>query len=249
MEVFGYEKRIKHYTSSQKILLVGEGDFSFAVSLARAFGSSINMVATSLDTREALVVKYSRAMSNVMELKKRGCVVLHEVDVHTMSRHPFLSDIRFDRIVYNFPHAGYLHGQKSSEHNQYQIWYHQDLVRDFFRNACEMLTEMGEIHVTHKTTYPFSEWEIVKLAGQVGLYLLQEEKFSRWDYPGYENKRGAGLCDQTFPVGECSTFKFSKLLYHSTPYSYHLDLIRAYGQDSRINGPQIHHAPLPFFHM
>ncbi|XP_040362732.1 uncharacterized protein At4g26485 isoform X1 [Rosa chinensis] len=241
MEVLGFEKRIKHYTNYQRILLVGEGDFSFAVSLARAFGSSRNMVATSLDDRESLMRKYSKAMSNVMELENRGCVVLHEVDVHGMSQHPFLSCIRFDRIIYNFPHAGYLRGPLSSEYNQFQIWFHQDLVRGFFKNAREMLTEIGEIHVTHKTTYPFSRWEIVKLAEEVGLYLLQEEKFSKWDYPGYENKRGAGLCDQTFPVGECSTFKFGKILYHSTPSSYYIDLVRAYGQDSRTNGPYMHH--------
>ncbi|GAB2281975.1 hypothetical protein Dimus_016539 [Dionaea muscipula] len=36
---------------SDKILLVGEGDFSFAACLAKAFGSATNMVATSLDPR------------------------------------------------------------------------------------------------------------------------------------------------------------------------------------------------------
>lgn len=43
------EKWIKHYSSGHKILLVGEGDFSFALSLAKAFGSASNIVATSLD--------------------------------------------------------------------------------------------------------------------------------------------------------------------------------------------------------
>lgn len=43
------EKWRKHYSSRQRILLVGEGDFSFSVSLARTFGSARNMVATSLD--------------------------------------------------------------------------------------------------------------------------------------------------------------------------------------------------------
>jgi 25S rRNA (uracil2634-N3)-methyltransferase len=41
------ERWIQHYSSSQKILLVGEGDFSFSACLARAFGSATNMVATS----------------------------------------------------------------------------------------------------------------------------------------------------------------------------------------------------------
>lgn len=44
-------KRLKHYSNKQKILLVGEGDFSFSLSLARAFGSATNLTATTLDTR------------------------------------------------------------------------------------------------------------------------------------------------------------------------------------------------------
>lgn len=45
------EKWRKHYSSRHRILLVGEGDFSFSLSLARRFGSAHNMVATSLDTQ------------------------------------------------------------------------------------------------------------------------------------------------------------------------------------------------------
>ncbi|KAM1266225.1 hypothetical protein ACFX13_036763 [Malus domestica] len=149
MEVFSFERRIKNYSNYQNILLVGEGDFSFAVCLARAFGFAANMVATSRDTRESLMVEYSKAMSNVEELESRECTVSYEVDVHYMSRHPFLTNVRFDRIIYNFPHAGYLRGSRSRESDMYQIWYHQDLVRGFFLNAREMLTRVGEIHVTH----------------------------------------------------------------------------------------------------
>lgn len=45
------EKWKKHYSSKHKILLVGEGDFSFSLSLATAFGSAHNLVATSLDSQ------------------------------------------------------------------------------------------------------------------------------------------------------------------------------------------------------
>ena len=45
------EKKIQHYSSTQKILLVGEGDFSFSACLARAFRSAANMVTTSLHSK------------------------------------------------------------------------------------------------------------------------------------------------------------------------------------------------------
>ncbi|VVA26999.1 PREDICTED: At4g26485 [Prunus dulcis] len=216
MEVFSFERQIKHYNSHQKILLVGEGDFSFAVCLARAFGSAVNMFATSLDSRESLMLNYSKAMSKVMELEARGCKVLLEVDVHSMSQHPFLISERFDCIIYNFPHVGYLHGPFSAECNGFQNWFHQDLIRGFLQNASQLLTAVGEIHVTHKTTFPFSEQKIVELAQEVGLYLVHEEHFLLLDYPAYENKRGAWICDQPFPVGMCITFKFAKLPSYTT---------------------------------
>lgn len=42
---------VQHYCATHNILLVGEGDFSFCASLALAFGSASNTVATSLDSR------------------------------------------------------------------------------------------------------------------------------------------------------------------------------------------------------
>ena len=49
------ERWIEHYKSSQMILLVGEGDFSFSACLVKAFRSAHNMVATSLDSLGTIV--------------------------------------------------------------------------------------------------------------------------------------------------------------------------------------------------
>lgn len=88
---------------------------------------------------------------------------------------------------------------------------HQELVRGFLKSAVNMLKENGEIHVTHKTAYPFNRWEIEMLGVGFGLRLVEKVPFYLWHYPGYQNKRGDGSrCDESFPVGVCSSFKFAK---------------------------------------
>ncbi|KAF8391708.1 hypothetical protein HHK36_024017 [Tetracentron sinense] len=186
-----------------------EGDFSFSASLAKAFGSALNMVATSLDAKGVVMVKHPTARASLEELEKLGCVIVHEVDAHTMKEHPFLKTQMFDRIVFNFPHAGYHYRW---EHEQCQIELHQEVLKGFFRNARNMLIDNGEVHVTHKTAYPFSKWEVKKLAEEEGLCLVAEVEFTKLDYPGYHNKRGDGRrSNRTFRVGNCSTFKFALL--------------------------------------
>ncbi|KAK9269555.1 hypothetical protein L1049_001331 [Liquidambar formosana] len=199
------EKWVKYYSSNHQILLVGEGDFSFSLSLAVFFGSASNIVATSLDLYDGLIEKYKEAKSNLEKLEKLGACLLQGVDVAKMKLHPDLQMRKFDRIIYNFPHAGF-HGQ---EDRGRVIRLHRSLVDRFFRNASGMLRANGEIHVNHRTTMPFCRWNIEELASRSSLALIECVDFKREDYPGYNNKRGAGpRCDEPFPLRECSTFKF-----------------------------------------
>jgi 25S rRNA (uracil2634-N3)-methyltransferase len=48
-------------------------------------------------------------------LKKLGEVILHEVDARTMEEHHILRKMRFHRIVYNFPHAGFYRGESDKK--------------------------------------------------------------------------------------------------------------------------------------
>lgn len=86
---------------------------------------------------------------------------------------------------------------------------HKKLVSGFLRSAKSMLRFFGEIHITHKTSYPYSNWNIKNLAENEDLSFIEEVDFHQVLYPGYINKRGAGSkCGQSFTIGECSTFKF-----------------------------------------
>ncbi|XP_058782176.1 heavy metal-associated isoprenylated plant protein 41-like [Vicia villosa] len=194
-----------HYCSDHQILLVGDGDFSFSLSLAKAFGSADNIVATSLDTNDEVIKKYKNAKSNLEALQKLGACLLDGVDATAMKFHPDLKMRRFDRIIFNFPHAGFY----GKEDNLKMIKMHRNLVSGFFKNASHMLRENGEVHVNHKTTPPFDTWKIEELAEQSFLIMSECADFKQEDYPGYNNKRGDSYrCDDPFPLGKCSTFKF-----------------------------------------
>ncbi|GAB4845877.1 hypothetical protein Ancab_024881 [Ancistrocladus abbreviatus] len=199
------ENWVKHYASFHQMLIVGEGDFSFALCLAKSFGYGFNICATSLDSYDALLKKYKNAKINVDQLKDLGASVLHEVDATKMKLYTDLKMRMFDRIIFNFPHAGF-HGK---EDNVHLINMHRNLLHGFFHNASAMLRENGEIHVTHKTSPPFCHWNLEELASQSSLALFECVDFKIEDYPGYNQKRGAGSkCDKAFPLGKCSTFKF-----------------------------------------
>ncbi|KAK2638740.1 hypothetical protein Ddye_026535 [Dipteronia dyeriana] len=199
-------KWVNHYLSSHKILLVGEGDFSFSLSLALAFGYANNICASSLDSCDEVIKKYKNGKSNLCTLVNMGAFVLHRVNATKMKSHPDLQMRWFDRIVFNFPHAGFY----GKEHNNHMIGMHRDLLNGFFENASTMLRNNGEVHVSHKTTPPYDSWNLKDLAFKNSLSLIEPAvEFKMEDYPGYSNKRGDfPRCDDHFLLGECSTFRF-----------------------------------------
>ncbi|XP_020255312.1 heavy metal-associated isoprenylated plant protein 41-like [Asparagus officinalis] len=198
-------KWAKHYSSIHQILIVGDGDFSFSLSLAYAFGSAFNIVATSKDSYVSVLKKYKRAKSNLQCLKELGATILHGVDATKMKYHTELRMQKFDRIVFNFPHAGF----KGKEDNMRVMNLHKKLVNGFFKNASRMLRPYGEVHVSHKVEHPFHKWNLEELASKSSLIMIECTNFSIEDYPGYNNKRGDGSrCDQPFRLGECRTFMF-----------------------------------------
>ncbi|EOA22482.1 hypothetical protein CARUB_v10003134mg [Capsella rubella] len=182
--------------SNKQILVVGEGDFSFSLSLAKAFGSATNFTATSLDIRENLGRNYNNGKENVVELERLGCTVVRGVNVHSITSDNRLA--RYDVILFYCPHAGKLHG----------------VVGGFMKSAKEMMKEedVGEFHIIHITMHPFNKWDIKTLAEEEGLRFINQMKFDKWAFPSYSNKNGNGSnCDNSFPIGSAVvTFIFKK---------------------------------------
>lgn len=104
------------FKPTDKILLIGEGNFSFARALIIDPPSSLehlvpaNVTATSYDSEGACFSKYPDAQAIVSAIKQRGADVLFGIDATKLQKHPVLKGRRWDRIVWNFPHAGVCFG-------------------------------------------------------------------------------------------------------------------------------------------
>ncbi|CAI9303915.1 unnamed protein product [Lactuca saligna] len=198
------ETWIDCYNSSQKILLVGECDFSFSACLARAFRTAKNMVPTSYLDEDWLVETLWTRVPHLEELERLGCLLLYEVDVYKMHTHPILKKMKFDSILFNFPHAG--HYDYLRESDQELI---QELVGAYFRSASKMLSKGGEVYIRHRDDPPYYRWDVISLAAEAGLKLKEKVLFDKSMYPGYHHKRGGGInTNKTFPIGYAFTFQF-----------------------------------------
>lgn len=94
------------------ILLIGEGNFSFARALLHNPPPSLqhlppsNVIATAYDSEEECYMKYPEAEGIVQELRATGAEVLFNVDATKLEKCAPLRNKQFDKIVWNFPHAG-----------------------------------------------------------------------------------------------------------------------------------------------
>ena len=97
---------------TDRILLIGEGNFSFARALVmhpppglESF-PPVNVTATTYDTEARCCEKYSDAREIVRTLRDKGVEVLFEVDATRLEKCPALKGRRWNRVVWNFPHVG-----------------------------------------------------------------------------------------------------------------------------------------------
>ena len=178
------------YSANQRILLLGEGDFSFAAALCLLWGEAPHLVATSLDDSSTAQAKYTSLAENIETVRSAGGAVHFGVD----ATRPCPKSVRraagadgFDRVVFNFPHAG--GGQKDKARN---VAANQALLRGTFTAGAQLLGAKGEIHLSLKRGEPYDSWQCVAIAKMCGLRVAHCSSFEPAAFPGYAHRRTIG---------------------------------------------------------
>lgn len=188
------------YASGERILLVGEGNFTFARALCKHVGvekdsSTSGVYASCLDSEAELRQKYPDAATCRKEIEETlGGTCLLGVDGTRLHK---VKEFRgaFRKIVFNFPHVG--SGEKDVDKN---IAQHRQLLAAFFSSAMKCLDpeKDGYIHVALKTGEPYKSWKIVQTARAAApeLELKTAVPFITSAWEGYAHRRTAGFSER-----------------------------------------------------
>ena len=177
------------------ILTVGDGDFSFSLSIANlllnkkneTLNKTIELTMTSHESKRSVLDTYKPYVNQTLtELTNLGAIVLHDVDATNLRNTEELQKLkkkrkhhennenhensvkmkRYNVIIWNFPCISLPAG---ADGQSKELIANKQLLAGFFQNIHSCMKKgHSEVHLTHKTIEPFSWWGVKEIAKENG---------------------------------------------------------------------------------
>ena len=165
------EEQSQSQSKQLKVILFGEGNFSFTKCLLGLNLKHINIISTTFDSLNILYNKYGKNnIDNTLNLLK-NIKVLHNID-GTTYKYVNFSNI----IIFNFPHSGLQ-----------RIHINRLLLYNFFKNLQTNKIKDSYIIISLCNNLPYKNWELEKQAALNGFILYKKFKFFLKDYKYYNH--------------------------------------------------------------
>ena len=177
-----------------RVLLVGEGNLSFSLALARMVGvATKNMTCTTYQQAD----EYSEmTCANASVLRRSGAMVMSGVDATNLSN--WFGRSKFDLIVFQFPNV-------ASRNPLYGRNPNHILVRRFLKSAAEQISGDGIVAVSAANSPHYAGAFDVDGAAERNEYEMPVAyPFYFSDYPGYSHAKTKD--DGSSAVGEGDEF-------------------------------------------
>ena len=162
-------------TRRGKCVLVGEGNLSFALALARhPKSNTANLIATTYEAERGC---NAHAVSNAIALRQLGATVLHDVDARTLTENRLPA--RAELIAFQFPNTG-------TRRSIYNRTDNHILVRRFLAAARTRLSTTGLIAITIvNNPHHLGAFDLPEAARWAGCEVLEVLPFYRSAWSGY----------------------------------------------------------------
>lgn len=158
-------------------LLVGEGNLSFALSLAAKASKPYNIIATTYELSHNLDYL---GRKNKKELESLGAKVLHEVDATKLHLH--FQNQQFHSIIFQFPHTSKQDYIEDKNPNF-------ELLRNFLISAKQRAHPNGSIIVSYvDSNYYNSLFNFQKLKEELNFNSIEKYEFDPSDFPKYKHR-------------------------------------------------------------
>ncbi|KAJ3156770.1 hypothetical protein HDU86_003536 [Geranomyces michiganensis] len=181
-------RKLDHYHRAHRILLLGEGDFSFALALAAGLASGANIVATSFDSLKDATAKYPSVPATLKELKATGATILHGIDATRLATSkPLIADTTasgpFDRVIFQFPHKGGSAPEDVAENRA--------MLKAFLSQVQSHLAANAEVHITLRDTPFYAKWNAQTVGDACGMCMMRRVPFQSREFAalGYTPQR------------------------------------------------------------